>query len=68
VNRKRHAIDLKFNMLQVVRHDEEPFFLQLKFAAQEDSSDQPDFDLMTQRQIHLPGHFSDGQLALSEPA
>lgn len=68
MNRKRHAIDQKFEMLQVVFHEEEPFFVQLKFAAQADSADQPHFDLMIQRQIDLPGHFGDCQFALSEPA
>jgi len=62
------VIDQQPEIFHVVFHKEEPFFLQFQFATQADSSKQPDFDLMTQRQIELPGQFGDGQLALSEPA
>ncbi|MGA2243562.1 MAG: hypothetical protein ABSH48_01080 [Verrucomicrobiota bacterium] len=61
-------IDNQSELLHVVFLQEEPFFLQLKFAAQADSSDQPHFDLMIQRQIDLSGHFADRQFALSTPA
>ena len=67
MNRKWHTIDQQPEILRVVFHEEEPLFLQLKFATQADFSDQPHFDLMTQRQIELSGQSGDRQLALSEP-
>src|SRR5881396_982977 len=67
-NRERHVIHLEFEVSHAVFLDEEHFLLQLKFATQPDSSDQPYLDFAIEREIEPAGQFDGGQLAPRQPA